>query len=95
LPKPWLDSKPQLNTSTRVNFTTTNDIVGGNSGSPIVNAAGRIVGLAFDGNIHSIAGSFWFDPQTNRTIGVHPEFMRTALASVYRVSRLTKELGIQ
>ena len=95
LPKPWLDSKPQLNTSTRVNFTTTNDIVGGNSGSPIVNAAGRIVGLAFDGNIHSIAGSFWFDPQTNRTIGVHPEFMRTALANVYRVSRLTKELGIQ
>ena len=95
LPKPWLDSKPQLNTSTRVNFTTTNDIVGGNSGSPIVNAAGRIVGLAFDGNIHSIAGSYWFDPQTNRTVGVHPEFMRTALAQVYQVTRLTKELGIQ
>ena len=81
--------------NTRANFTTTNDIVGGNSGSPMVNAAGRIVGLAFDGNIHSIAGSYWFDPQTNRTVGVHPEFIRTALAQVYRVTRLTKELGIQ
>ena len=95
LPKSWLDAKPRLDMNTRANFITTNDIVGGNSGSPMVNAAGRIVGLAFDGNIHSIAGSYWFDPQTNRTIGVHPEFMRTALAQVYRVTRLTKELGIQ
>jgi V8-like Glu-specific endopeptidase len=95
LPKPWLDARPQLDSSTRVNFTTTNDIVGGNSGSPMVNAAGRVVGLAFDGNIHSIAGSYWFDPETNRTIGVHPEFMRTALVQVYRVTRLVKELGIQ
>jgi len=95
LPKPWLDAKERLDISTRANFTTSNDIVGGNSGSPMVNAAGRIVGLAFDGNIHSIAGTFWFDPQVNRTIGVHPEFIRTALAQVYRVNRLTKELGIQ
>jgi Peptidase S46 len=95
LPKSWLDAKPRLDMSTRADFVTTNDIVGGNSGSPMVNSAGRIVGLAFDGNIHSIAGSFWFDPQTNRTVGVHPEFIRTALAQVYRVTRLTKELGIQ
>jgi V8-like Glu-specific endopeptidase len=94
LPKSWLDAKPQLDMNVQANFTTTNDIVGGNSGSPMVNTGGRIVGLAFDGNIHSIAGSFWFDPQTNRTVGVHPEFIRTALAQVYRVSRLTKELGI-
>jgi hypothetical protein len=94
LPQSWLAEKPGLDMNTRVNFTTTNDIVGGNSGSPMVNAAGRIVGLAFDGNIHSIAGSFWFDPQTNRTVGVHPEFIRTALTRVYRVTRLTKELGI-
>jgi hypothetical protein len=60
----------------------------------MVNAAGRIVGLVFDGNIHSIAGSYWFDPQTNRTVAVHPEFIRTALTRVYRVARLTKELGI-
>jgi len=95
LPQAWLDAKERLNMSTRANFTTSNDIVGGNSGSPMVNAGGRIVGLAFDGNIHSIAGTFWFDPQVNRAIGVHPEFIRTALAQVYRVNRLTKELGIQ
>ena len=95
LPKSWLDAKQRLDMSTRANFTTTNDIVGGNSGSPMVNAEGRIVGLAFDGNIHSIAGSFWFDPQVNRTVGVHPAFIRTALVQVYRVTRLAKELGIQ
>jgi V8-like Glu-specific endopeptidase len=95
LPRAWLDAKGRLEMNTRANFITTNDIVGGNSGSPMVNAAGRVVGLAFDGNIHAIAGSYWFDSQTNRTIGVHPEFMRTALAHVYRVTRLTKELGIQ
>jgi hypothetical protein len=95
LPTSWLDAKPRLDTNTRANFVTTNDIVGGNSGSPIVNAAGRIVGLAFDGNIHSIAGSFWFDPQMNRAVGVHPEFIRTALSQVYRVTRLGEELGIR
>jgi V8-like Glu-specific endopeptidase len=94
LPQSWLAEKPRLDMTTRANFTTTNDIVGGNSGSPMINAAGRIVGLAFDGNIHSIAGSYWFDPQTNRTVGVHPEFIQTALTRAYRVTRLTKELGI-
>ena len=81
--------------NTRANFITTNDIVGGNSGSPMVNAAGRIVGLAFDGNIHSIAGSYWFDPQMNRTdrraSGVHPYGAGAGLPR----NRLTKELGIQ
>jgi hypothetical protein len=95
LPGPWLDAKPQLDLNTRANFVTTNDIVGGNSGSPIVNAAGRVVGLAFDGNIHSISGSYWFDPQMNRTVGVHPDFIRTALTQVYRTAGLAKELGIQ
>ena len=95
LPKSWLDAKSRLDMTARANFTTTNDIVGGNSGSPMINAAGNIVGLAFDGNIHSIAGSYWFDPQTNRTVGVHPDFIKIALTRVYRAARLTKELGIQ
>jgi len=94
LPKPWLDAKGRLDMNTRANFVATNDIVGGNSGSPMVNAAGRIIGLVFDGNIHSIAGSFWFDPEMNRTVAVHPEFIRTALANVYRVAPLAKELGM-
>jgi hypothetical protein len=93
LPKAWLDRRSTLDPATRVNFTTTNDIVGGNSGSPVVNAAGDIVGLIFDGNIHSISGYYWFDAEKNRAIAVHPEFMRAAIAQVYGAAALAAELG--
>jgi V8-like Glu-specific endopeptidase len=95
LPKSWLDARPRLDMNARANFVTTNDIIGGNSGSPMINAAGRIVGLIFDGNIHSIAGSYWFDAQMNRSVAVHPDYIRTALAQVYSAPRLAKELGVQ
>ena len=62
------------------NYVTTNDIVGGNSGSPAVDAQGRLVGLLFDGNIHSIAGSYWYDETLNRAVAVHPAIILTALA---------------
>jgi hypothetical protein len=94
LPKSWLDAKPRLDMADRANFVTTNDIIGGNSGSPMINADRRIVGLVFDGNIHSIAGSYWFDPEMNRTVAVHPEYIRAALSRVYPAGRLAKELGI-
>ncbi len=94
LPKSWLDARPRLDMTARANFVTTNDIIGGNSGSPMINADRRIVGLVFDGNIHSIAGSYWFDPEMNRTVAVHPEFIRAALSRVYSAGRLAKELGI-
>ena len=61
LPQRWLDARSKLDPNTPFNYVTTNDIVGGNSGSPVVDAQGRLVGLAFDGNIHSIAGSYWYD----------------------------------
>jgi V8-like Glu-specific endopeptidase len=94
VPKSWLDAKPRLDMKTRANFVTNNDIVGGNSGSPMVNAKGEIVGLVFDGNIHSISGSYWFDAEKNRTVAVHPEFIRTALADVYDAPALAKELHV-
>jgi hypothetical protein len=94
LPRRWLDAKPRLDLSLRANFVSTNDIIGGNSGSPMVNAAGEIVGLVFDGNIHSISGSYWFDAEKNRTVAVHPHFMRTALQQVYQVEPLARELRI-
>ena len=94
LPKRWLDAKPRLDLTTRANFTTTNDIVGGNSGSPVVNARGEIIGLAFDGNIHSISGSYWFDTEKNRTVAVHPAFIHTALQNVYAADALARELGL-
>ena len=94
LPKRWLDQKGELDMTTRVNFVSTNDIIGGNSGSPMINAAGEIVGLVFDGNIHSIAGSYWFDAEKNRTVAVHPAFMRIALEKVYPIGALAGELRI-
>ena len=78
---------------TPFNFSTNNDIVGGNSGSPMVNARGEIVGLAFDGNIHSISGSYWFDDRMNRTIGVHPAYIRAALEKVYGAKDLLEEIN--
>lgn len=95
LPKGWLDARPALDLSSRANFTATTDIIGGNSGSPMVNASGQVVGLVFDGNLHSIAGSYWFDPEKNRSIAVHPEFMRIALARIYSARPLAAELGIE
>ncbi|MBP1634800.1 MAG: hypothetical protein H6Q10_1374 [Acidobacteria bacterium] len=95
LPKAWLDAKPRLDMQTAANFVTTNDIVGGNSGSPVINAQGEIVGLVFDGNIHSISGGYWYDAELNRTVAVHPAFIRAALAQVYQAPEIAKELGLR
>jgi hypothetical protein len=92
IPPRWMAAKDRLDMSTRVNFTTDNDIVGGNSGSPMLSAKGEIVGLAFDGNIHSIAGSYWFDERLNRSIGVHPAYIRAALEKVYGAKALLTEI---
>ncbi len=76
-------------------ISTNNDIVGGNSGSPLIDADGQIVGLMFDGNIHSIAGHYWFDATDNRAIAVHPAIIREALDKVYGAKSLLTELGAQ
>ena len=77
---------------TRFNLVATTDITGGNSGSPLVDAEGNLVGLVFDGNIHSIAGDFWFDEAMNRTVAVHPAVMLEALEVVYGADQLLAEL---
>jgi len=92
VPESWLAVKDQLDLSTPFNLSTNNDIIGGNSGSPLINARGEIVGLIFDGNIHSISGSFWFDEARNRAVAVHPAIMREALTKVYKAQRLIEEL---
>jgi hypothetical protein len=93
IPQSWLQVKGRLNMDTKFNLSTNNDIVGGNSGSPLINAKGALVGLMFDGNIHSIAGSYWFDPEKNRAVAVHPAIMKEALTKVYRADRLLREMS--
>ena len=92
IPDSWQRVKDQLDMNTPFNLSTNNDIVGGNSGSPLINARGEVVGLLFDGNIHSISGSFWFDTALNRAIAVHPAIMREALSKVYSADALLAEL---
>ncbi len=95
LPESWTAKRAQLDMNTPFNLTSNNDIVGGNSGSGLIDRNGDIVGLAFDGNIHSISGGYWFDTARNRTISVHPAIMRTALRQVYDTGDLRAELDIK
>ena len=92
IPASWIKAKPQLDMSTPFCISTSNDIVGGNSGSPLIDAAGKLVGLMFDGNIHSIAGRYWFNPDNNRAIALHTAVIREALDKVYGAKELLKEL---
>jgi hypothetical protein len=92
VPPSWAKAKDKLDLSTRFNLSTNNDIIGGNSGSPLINAKGNIVGLVFDGNIHSISGAYWFDEKQNRTVAVHPAIIHEALEKVYNAKALLSEL---
>ena len=93
LPERWIKARDRLDMQTPFNFVATLDITGGNSGSPIIDADAQIVGLAFDGNIHSIAGSYGYDGEKNRAVGVHPAIMLEALDRVYAADELIEELG--
>ncbi|MGB2632592.1 MAG: S46 family peptidase [Candidatus Acidiferrum sp.] len=92
LPKRYLDGKDKLDLSTPFNFVTTNDIIGGNSGSPVVNRNGDIVGLIFDGNIESLVGDFVYDSYQNRAVAVHTGGMTEALKKLYGAQKLVDEL---
>ncbi|MBJ6759597.1 S46 family peptidase [Myxococcaceae bacterium JPH2] len=94
LPPSWVKAKPTLNPKTPMNYVTTNDIIGGNSGSPVINQDLQIVGLVFDGNIQSLGGDYGFDAAVNRTVAVDSEILAEGLAKVYGAQRLVKELGI-
>ncbi|MGE5419920.1 MAG: S46 family peptidase [Chloroflexota bacterium] len=91
LPSRW-EKPPVKIMDTPLDFITTNDIIGGNSGSPMINKNLEIVGLAFDGNIESLLGSYIFLPEENRAIGVHSAGIITALRHVYKAKRLVTEL---
>lgn len=92
LPSRYLENRDKINLSTPLDFVTTNDIIGGNSGSPVINAKGDLVGLIFDGNIESLAGDFFYDGTTNRAVAVHTASMTEALRKLYNAPELLKEL---
>jgi len=95
IPDSWMNVKSRLDLRTPFCIATNNDIVGGNSGSPLIDSQGRIVGLMFDGNIHSISGGYWFDAAKNRAIAVHPGIIREALDKVYGAHDLLAEMTAQ
>ncbi len=84
---------PALNTQT-VNFLTNLDTTGGNSGSPVLNAKGELIGLNFDSNWESVSASWWFDPRYKRAVHVDMRYLRWLLAKVYPAPALLQEMGV-
>jgi V8-like Glu-specific endopeptidase len=74
-------------------IVSTNDIIGGNSGSPLINKNKEVVGLIFDGNIESLPGNFIYDEVSNRTVSVHAGGIYAALKYIYKADRLANELS--
>ena len=73
-------------------FVTTNDIIGGNSGSPVIDRDGTVIGAAFDGNIHSLGGNYGYDGTMNRTVAVSTAAVQEALETIYPAPALVAEL---
>jgi V8-like Glu-specific endopeptidase len=92
LPGSWIRSKGKLDLATPMNVVTTNDIIGGNSGSPLINRRGEVAGLIFDGNIHSLGGDYGYDPALNRAVAVDSAALLEAMDKVYGAGRLVREL---
>ncbi|CAN5376855.1 S46 family peptidase [soil metagenome] len=91
----FIDAESKVNKDVVYDFVSTNDIIGGNSGSPVINAAGEVIGAAFDGNIHSLGGSYGYDGELNRTVTVSTAAITEALRHVYPQPRLLAELGVR
>jgi hypothetical protein len=92
LPPRWIDRHDKLNLNTPFNFVSTADTVGGNSGSPVVNEAGDLVGLIFDGDIQSLAGDFAYSDQQSRSVSVDTAAILEALDKMYDAKPLVQEL---
>ena len=92
LPAIWKERKGKLNPSTPFNFISTADIIGGNSGSPVVNREGELVGIIFDGNLQSLVLDYIYTDQEARAVAVHSAGILEALRKVYAADRLVGEL---
>lgn len=92
LPPRWLAKKSAVNLSTPFNFVSTDDIIGGNSGSPTINKNGELIGLIFDGNIQSLVGNFIYDESVNRAISVDVRAMSEVLRKVFGANEIADEV---
>lgn len=93
LPERWTERKSSLDLRVPLNFVSTNDSVGGNSGSPVINKEAEIVGVIFDGNIQSLVGNFIYDGAQNRAISVDSRGIAQALRKIYGADRTADELA--
>ncbi|MFB3915442.1 MAG: S46 family peptidase [Terriglobales bacterium] len=92
LPPSWMNSKPKVNLRTPLNVVQTADIIGGNSGSPVINTAGEVVGIIFDGNIQSLPWNFVYEDVVGRSIHVDSRGILEALRNIYHANALADEL---
>jgi Peptidase S46 len=92
LPPSWIAAQSVVDRNAQLNFVSTNDIIGGNSGSPVIGKNGEVIGLIFDGNIQSLGGDFGYDASVNRAVAVDVTGITEALKHIYHADRLVKEL---
>jgi len=92
VPKAWLDAESKLDMKTPFNYVATCDIIGGNSGSPMIDKNLNVIGLVFDGNIEMLGNKYVFDDEVSRSVSVHPAIIIESLRKIYGAKKLADEL---
>ena len=93
LPPSWHKARQQIDGATPLNFVSTADIIGGNSGSPVINRAGELIGVIFDSNIQGLTASYFYDDAVARAVSVHSSAIRNSLRKIYGAGELADQLG--